>query len=534
MNKKEKRVLNIVIGSCSIIFALLLLFSVFSSFPTGKVTLISPYTLNKTKPIVPSECTDNGGDCILFSNDCSEGYSNANFACNTRSERCCMKENDPSVDIPSNSFLLLNVEDKFVSYCPEIFYLKYNKIWTGETPYIEFKDLVTDKKYKRDYTVFDRISLGGREYAFSILEGNMIQINSTACNLSKLTYSCNSYLQNCFSSIECCSKICQNNGCDSALKKINVSTEMGLWCEDTQSNTPTIKLVYIFNDSTSFINDRVEFVNLISGEIYKTHWIAEGIGSIVVQGKTYVIALLGNYITIQPIISSVCNIHYNSDFVSENIAVGSTKQVGALTITVLNASGPDTSFSSTFSVVGYGEQITLTKTNPSKVINIGGKDYVIYLLYANNLLASFKVTYVILPPSPVCSSTTCSSLGFNCGVWPNGTCAGTLNCGTCGIGYVCLDGVCTISKTKGETSGEEKIQENECDGCLIENMCLPYGYRLNELYCGTGKNLVNQSISGTCDNNFECRSNVCLNGKCASPGLVQRFINWLAKFFRSK
>ena len=34
-----------------------------------------------------------------------------------------------------------------------------------------------------------------------------------------------------------------------------------------------------------------------------------------------------------------------------------------------------------------------------------------------------------------------------------------------------------------------------------------------------------------CDNNFECSTNVCVDGKCIGSGLIQKIINWLTKLF---
>jgi hypothetical protein len=36
-----------------------------------------------------------------------------------------------------------------------------------------------------------------------------------------------------------------------------------------------------------------------------------------------------------------------------------------------------------------------------------------------------------------CAPTTCAARGYTCGSWANGTCAGTLNCGSCTTGYSC-------------------------------------------------------------------------------------------------
>jgi hypothetical protein len=45
-----------------------------------------------------------------------------------------------------------------------------------------------------------------------------------------------------------------------------------------------------------------------------------------------------------------------------------------------------------------------------------------------------------------CTPANCTSLGKNCGPWPNG-CGGTLNCGTCTLPLTCQNGQCTSSCT---------------------------------------------------------------------------------------
>ena len=48
----------------------------------------------------------------------------------------------------------------------------------------------------------------------------------------------------------------------------------------------------------------------------------------------------------------------------------------------------------------------------------------------------------------VCVPDTCGSLGYNCGSWDDG-CGGTLDCGTCGSGYVCTAGTCVVVTPNG-------------------------------------------------------------------------------------
>ncbi|MBU3958121.1 MAG: hypothetical protein KKB25_03525, partial [Nanoarchaeota archaeon] len=54
--------------------------------------------------------------------------------------------------------------------------------------------------------------------------------------------------------------------------------------------------------------------------------------------------------------------------------------------------------------------------------------------------------------APVCTPATCASLGKNCGSWSDG-CGGTLNCGSCSIGYICSSGTCVAETTPPSVTG---------------------------------------------------------------------------------
>jgi len=63
---------------------------------------------------------------------------------------------------------------------------------------------------------------------------------------------------------------------------------------------------------------------------------------------------------------------------------------------------------------------------------------------------------VIIGPNPyiqpigpggfACMPLTCSGIGANCGTWMDG-CGGIIDCGTCGPGYYCDNGICTANVT---------------------------------------------------------------------------------------
>jgi len=80
---------------------------------------------------------------------------------------------------------------------------------------------------------------------------------------------------------------------------------------------------------------------------------------------------------------------------------------------------------------------------------------------------------------------------------------------------------------KCESKGyKEEIQctPGECSGCLLEGKCIPYGFRVeidkNNVYCeisGEFKEQRTKDFQGnwaSCQNSYECESNLCSSGEC--------------------
>ncbi len=95
----------------------------------------------------------------------------------------------------------------------------------------------------------------------------------------------------------------------------------------------------------------------------------------------------------------------------------------------------------------------------------------------------------------------------------------------CGIG-TCIP--------EGEEEEPEEIPEDKilykCNGCELEGKCYPMGYRKEGRYCSENYEFVSQ-IDDQCDNNFECKSNVCISGECIGEGLIKRILKWFKKLF---
>ena len=86
------------------------------------------------------------------------------------------------------------------------------------------------------------------------------------------------------------------------------------------------------------------------------------------------------------------------------------------------------------------------------------------------------------------------------------------------------------------SAGSKSLGSNEnpivCTGCILGDKCAPIGYRTEEKYCNLQSEFVNQEqIDISCENNFECSSNVCVSGTCVSEGLLQKILNWFKRLF---
>lgn len=72
-----------------------------------------------------------------------------------------------------------------------------------------------------------------------------------------------------------------------------------------------------------------------------------------------------------------------------------------------------------------------------------------------------------------------------------------------------------------------------CGGCLdAKNVCIPFGTRTETHYCNTDFNFKNhKSEDMSCNNNYECSTNVCVDSKCISQNLIQKILSWFKNLF---
>ncbi len=106
--------------------------------------------------------------------------------------------------------------------------------------------------------------------------------------------------------------------------------------------------------------------------------------------------------------------------------------------------------------------------------------------------------------------------------------------------YICVDGKkiswcsCLNNEWKCINSPESQCQEiKKCDGCYDEKKnCLPYGTRTGSDFCDIDGNFYAQlGDKGICKNNYECQTNLCIDGECVSKGTWNKFLSWFKSIF---
>jgi len=70
------------------------------------------------------------------------------------------------------------------------------------------------------------------------------------------------------------------------------------------------------------------------------------------------------------------------------------------------------------------------------------------------------------------------------------------------------------------------------DSCPLNEKCYPFGYRKTGKFCSDSNSFEPQlKGSATCDNNFECSSNLCISNQCVSQGAWNKFTSWFKRLF---
>jgi len=106
----------------------------------------------------------------------------------------------------------------------------------------------------------------------------------------------------------------------------------------------------------------------------------------------------------------------------------------------------------------------------------------------------------------------------------------------CGVNSFSVSNECYPNLDEIEESTEEPVEIGASlickNSCPLNEKCYPFGYRKDGKYCSDETNFVDyKEGKKSCENNFECSSNVCVSGECISEGLIKKILNWFSRLF---
>ncbi|HOW36997.1 MAG TPA: hypothetical protein PLK34_01995 [Candidatus Pacearchaeota archaeon] len=101
----------------------------------------------------------------------------------------------------------------------------------------------------------------------------------------------------------------------------------------------------------------------------------------------------------------------------------------------------------------------------------------------------------------------------------------------------------TVCEEDEECSEKTKLDSEDVECCLGEcgekkptnnnaGTCPQISYRKNGNYCGEDLKYHSQlGEAESCENNFECQSNLCISGECVSSTFMEKILTWFKKLF---
>jgi len=217
---------------------------------------------------------------------------------------------------------------------------------------------------------------------------------------------------------------------------------------------------------------------------------------------------------------------------TKEINGGATKEVQGLNVTVKSADETNLKLSVTLKlsyISGVYGTITcesgytcLSSDNSKTIVTFEDVNYEVELLSASDTSATIEVTrdadsvFGISQAKEINEGETKEISGLN--VYLKNTDETNLKFSA------------VLKLSLATTSGGEEVA---CDnGCSLDGNCYPYNNRKPENYCAVGGIWLTQSADGaTCDNNFECSSNICISGQCVEGTLIQKILNWFRNLF---
>ena len=144
------------------------------------------------------------------------------------------------------------------------------------------------------------------------------------------------------------------------------------------------------------------------------------------------------------------------------------------------------------------------------------------------------------PESGACSGSDCSLREFFC---VEGSPDEFYNDIPCPSG--CKNGVCSKIEPTTETGPIEIVEPEEmqqeekseivkevvCNGCVMDKNCYPIGYRTENQFCDNKQFTNQKQADASCNNNFECSTNLCIDNECVSSDFWQAIMRFFKNLF---
>ncbi|MEN8123389.1 MAG: hypothetical protein ABFS35_23835 [Bacteroidota bacterium] len=83
----------------------------------------------------------------------------------------------------------------------------------------------------------------------------------------------------------------------------------------------------------------------------------------------------------------------------------------------------------------------------------------------------------------------------------------------------------------GSAKGSDEILVN-CEGCLVGTTCYEISTRIDKKVCTDQGYIYQKSESKSCEHNYECLNNNCLESICTKQNAFRKIINWFKNLFR--
>ncbi len=83
-----------------------------------------------------------------------------------------------------------------------------------------------------------------------------------------------------------------------------------------------------------------------------------------------------------------------------------------------------------------------------------------------------------------------------------------------------------------DTNEDKQVKGEDCSACEYGGKCISQGVRTKGMYCDIDNSMKTQREGEDfCENNFECKTNFCLESKCVKQGFFKKILSFFNRLF---